>query len=487
MFKPKPSQQHDLEVLRQHDLTGLLNIQTGYGKTILSCMVGGEPGIETVLIIAPLSTHKSAWMEDAALVNPGTQVRVVGNSNKAQKEALADLEWGVAGWYIITPQLFTRIDSSKWYVDLLIVDEVHMLGNPGSKGQRKLSGYDDKDDPISRRAKHRLALSATPARNAFERMWSVMRLLWPELDQRDEVAYRDHWQWCRDRMVSEVVYTGKRNWDGSPGTATKWLNERFTGQLLNQAPCVIQHFKRERCCEFHPDGFLDLDEPQILTVDVTISAEQKKILKDLEDQALAWLEDNPLIVDFPMIMHQRLRQVALGVPKLIPAEPGENGQPKWDLVYDPECKSPVVDELLSFADKMGDEPFVVYVESQRFAEVMVHRFNKHGVSAGEYSGKRKVELDRFGKDYQVIVGVLAALAAGTDGLQKVAQTECWVQRSLDRTTNTQGEGRLDRSGQTKQVQRFFFQDDLGMFEGQLSKQLAAALELNKSLRRGVVE
>lgn len=494
-FTPRPSQQADLEQIRAAGYRALLNIQTGYGKTVVSCMAAVDAGAEVVLIIAPQSTHRGAWKKDVKLVT-GKEVRVLGNANKAQKQAIRDIEFGVPGFYVITPQLFTRIDSTLWYPDMLIVDEVHQLGNPGSKGQRKLSGYDNNDEPISLRSTYVLALSATPARNNFERMWSVMRLLWPHLYLRDQVAYDNHWQWKQDRMESKVIKTSATYPpflpNGAPHPragehkeATLWLTESEPGRLIREAPCVIQHFKRQACCEFHPEGFSNTDEPVLIERDIFLNADQKRILKELEEQALAWLEDHPLVVELPIVMHQRLRQVALGVPYIEYQTFVEDGEEvvKPIVDYRLDCKSPVVDEVLTIAEQLDDAPFVVFLESQRFAKVLVHQLNEAGIPTQEYSGKKKADLERFGKDYRVLVGQLASVGTGTDGLQHVAKDEVWVQASLDDSVTEQGEGRLDRDGQTDTVQRFHILDDHGMFKGQLSKQLQKRLELNQSLRK----
>src|SRR5690625_6214702 len=84
----------------------------------------------------------------------GLKAVTIGNANKAQREAKADFEMGFPGVYIVTPQLFTREDVSLWTGDMLIVDEIHLLGRPGSKGQKKLSAYSSyaMEKPIDRKS-----------------------------------------------------------------------------------------------------------------------------------------------------------------------------------------------------------------------------------------------------------------------------------------------------------------------------------------------
>lgn len=124
---------------------------------------------------------------------------------KAVKDAMTDFKLGYPGIYAITPQLLTRMDTSDLMMDLLVVDEGHQLNNPGSKGQKAMQSLADKTDG-------RLFLSGTAWRNNFERAWSVMRLLWPELYRRGEVAYDNRFLWMRDRMMSEEVLIPPRKW-----------------------------------------------------------------------------------------------------------------------------------------------------------------------------------------------------------------------------------------------------------------------------------
>lgn len=76
---------------------------------------------------------------------------------------------------------------------------------------------------------------------------------------------------------------------GEPGTAKKWLNEEEPGRLLSEAPCVIIHKKRETCCEYHPGGFIDLEEPQVIEHVIELTPKQKTAIKDLEKTMLTYL------------------------------------------------------------------------------------------------------------------------------------------------------------------------------------------------------
>lgn len=479
----------DQQVLSQNNYTGLLNIEPGGGKTAAALLAHKNSGSGTTLVVAPDQTHRRAWKEDAEWIL-GVTPRTIGNSNKAQREAMFDFQFGYEGIYLITPQLLTRIETDEFRGDMCIVDEGHTLNNAGKKGQKKLQSLADKFDG-------RLFLSGTSWRNSFERAWATMRFLWPELYLRGQVAYDNYYLWCRDRMTSEDVYTNQRNPDGTPKKVKKWLNEEIPGKLISEAPCVITHKKREECCAFHTvavqgyAGFLPLDEPQEIRHVIDLTSTQKKAIKDLEKQNLAWLDDNPLVVDIPLTQKQRIRQLTLGEAQVEDfRDENADGEEVWKqrLIWDEKSKSPFTDELLSLLEELDGEPVVVYLESQSFAaNSLVKKLNKAGFPAFEFSGKtrktREEDLAKFGTEYQVAVVVISAGGTGLDGLQKVSKTEVWMERSVDETNNVQARSRQDRMGGIGQVQRHIFVDDLGYADGAYSDALAKRLALQATLRK----
>jgi superfamily II DNA or RNA helicase len=125
-YKPYAFQEKDLAKLREHNYTGLLAIQPGGGKTATALFSARDSGASQTLIVAPKSTFNTAWKSTTPNIL-GVEARVIGNGVKDQRAAMSDLEWGVPGVYLTSPQLFTVSDISMWKPDLLVVDEVHQL------------------------------------------------------------------------------------------------------------------------------------------------------------------------------------------------------------------------------------------------------------------------------------------------------------------------------------------------------------------------
>lgn len=513
-MNPLPHQAADLMTMRANNYTALLNVEPGGGKTASSLFAAKDSGASRILIVAPDQTHRSAWRPTVEAIL-GVEARTLGNTGKDKKAAMFDFEVGYSGVYLTSPQLLTRVDVSAWSGDMLITDEGHLLNNAKAKGQRKWSGYHPSDgQPLSHRFGMRQFLSGTSWRNNFERAWATMRYLWPELDKRGQVAHSNYFIWLNDRMTYEDIVKGFEwkpvSWDkynsrepgqyakviegvphfGKPETVKKFLNEMYPGKLIAEAPCVITHFRREACCQFHPNGFLPTDAPQEIREVIELHPAQKKAIRELEDHYMTYLDDQPFAVDLTLTQQQRIRQLALGVPVLEFYE-GENADgemvEKVRLDFEADCKSPFTDRLFDILEELDGEAVVVYLDSQKFARVLTEKLNNRGVTAFEYSGPTKKErddnLERFGKDFQVAVVTLAAGGTGINGLQHVSSTEVWFERSVDETNNVQAEARTDRMGQPRRVQRFILQDSDGRAEGRMSDQLEKRRALARTLKK----
>lgn len=466
---PFPFQVDDVAKLRANNYTGLLAIDPGGTKTRISTMAAHDAGTDVNLVIAPLGTHESAWAPTILDVT-GKELRRIGNGTKSERAAKADFEFGFPGWYAVTPQLLTRADTSSWYADMMITDEAHVLSMPRSAGQRKWSGYSFHDGtPLAKRAGARLALSGTPFRRDMSRAWSIMRFLWPDLFEYGSVAYDNWYSWCEFWL--------KWEYDPFSPSGRKYSEEKNPGALLDAAPCVIRHFRRDRCCAHHPQGFLSVEEPQVLERIVPLLPAQRKAVTELEETFMTWLDENPLVTDISLTQKQRIRQVCLGVPKV-----DLEGSVSFSL----EAKSPMIDEVFNILSEVGDEPVVIFLSSQQFATVLTHRLNERGISAFEFSGAtvstREENLRMFGTRFRVAVITYAAGSTGLDGLQRVASTDIYLDQHVDDVLMEQSESRADRLGVAKQVQRFVISDDMGYSRGVLSANMEKRLKMARSTR-----
>lgn len=454
-LKPYQYQEGDISKIVANSGNGIIATQVGGGKTLIAVESAKRLGYKVNLVIAPKGTHKRAWERTIMRQIPNAKVYYI-SSSKDGKQAYSNLHDGVAGWYLISPEFFRKMHWGLMPVEFAIFDEAHRASNRKSKTATALHTL---------KSRGKLAMSGTIAGNRIEGFYSIIRWVYPE------VAGRSYWSWVDKYMTTKMDFFAGKQPDG----------EKSPGLIVDSIPCYIRHLKRDRCCELHPKG-IDHQLPPV-TVEqrtVQLSAEQKRIYKKLEKDLLVWLGDNPLVVEVPVAMRVRLRQITLGVPTL--AEDGS-------VDFADDCASSKLDELFEIiADSPKGEPMLVLTHSQKFARVAVKRLQKAGLVAVEWSGavSQKVRdnyLEQFiAGEVQFIVAVISAIGEGTDGLQEACSTVVWLSKDDNRLLNEQASGRLDRQGQKGSVISYEIIAEDTYDEGQLSKLVRDQLAMNTSLR-----
>jgi superfamily II DNA or RNA helicase len=452
---PYKYQEGDISKIVANSGNGIIATQVGGGKTLIAVEASKRLGYKVNLVIAPKGTHKRAWERTIVRQIPNAKVYYI-SSSKDGKQAYSNLHDGVAGWYLISPEFFRKMHWGLMPVEFAVFDEAHRASNRKSKTATALHTL---------KSRGKLAMSGTIAGNKIEGFYSIIRWVYPE------VAGRSYWSWVDKYMTTKMDFFAGKQPDG----------EKSPGLITNSIPCYIRHLKRDRCCSLHPNG-IDDQLPPVTTEQRTVqlSTEQKRIYKKLEKDLLVWLGDNPLVVEVPVAMRVRLRQITLGVPTL--AEDGS-------VDFAESCSSSKLDELFEIiADTPNGEPMLVLTHSQKFARVTVKRLEKAGLVAVEWSGavSQKVRdnyLEQFiAGDIQFIVAVISAIGEGTDGLQEACSTVVWLSKDDNRILNEQASGRLDRQGQKGSVISYEIIAEDTYDEGQLSKLVRDQLAMNTSLR-----
>lgn len=442
----------------------------GAGKTLVALETLRELAPEVTLIIAPPSTHESAWGDTLRRQGIADGVKVLVGT-KPGKQNFEDLRWGKPGYYITSANWFTRQDWSGFELDAIIVDEVHMLAKYGNEGQKKLVGTRRKPGLT---APIRIALSGTPFRNNFENAWTIARWVQPN------AVLEEYWVWRATKCTGRYDHFAPQN--------LKVTGERVPGELISKFNVYINHQQRERCCEYHPRGFLGhLDAPIRIERNLRMTPEQAKFYKNMESSYVGFLttpgEDGkvPVIAELPITARGMLRFCALGLPSLDPLTER--------LFFEDDCPSPKLDAAIEDIHGLDGRRVLVLTHSQKFATVAAKRFNDAGIRAVAWtgllskSGRAKALADFRSGEIDAIVGVISAMGTGTDGLQKAAYNVLWLSVDDDASNNVQGVGRLDRLGQEHQVTMIEYRM-VGTFDvGHLSRQLQRQLDMNKSLEK----
>lgn len=461
---PLDYQEHDIQDLVAHDGTGLVVSAPGGRKTLVAVETAMRCGSKTIMVIAPAGTLRRGWTRTILRQDPNAIVKRL-DSTKPGKAALADLQWGEPGWYLCTPQWFARQLWKGFRPDHAIFDEIHIAGAFHNKTRIVLHGL---------QAERKLGLSGTPLRNNFENAWGIVRWIYPDL------MPLGFWEWRRQKCKGE--------YDRFAPQKFKVTGELVPGELMNSLPCYLQHLARERCCEFHPKGFLaDLEAPDEIVRMVEMSTKQKKFYTQMEKDYVAWLttpdEDGklPVVAELPITARNMLRFAALGMPSY--------DEEKDQLYFENDCDAPKLDAMLEDWEKLDFPPAIIYTHSRRFASVVTNRLIQRGHKAFQWSGgiRQKLRDDALEEfidgSIQAMVAVITAVGTGTDGLQEATNLEFWLSEDEDGTANTQARSRVDRPGQDNQVLRFYYRAEGTHDEGVHSRQLEKALEMASTMRK----
>lgn len=433
----------------------LLAGDTGVGKTLMGIELMKAINSPVNLIIAPPNTLKG-WRGTAAEQGVTLPFLVIDSSVKG-KAAFDGLLRKVPGVYFISRQFFalsgTDLDPepklrpgfkkrvknhpseflrdedgkivytkgrkalwswAKVKPTLTIYDEVQAVNNKYSQGFTCLKQI---------KTGYRVAASATPQGNKFKGIWPVTRWLWPnDIDPKTGRLYVDsaqaRWEvaWCE--MVEDAyTYSGVRV-----------VGERVPGAFVNSLPCYVR-MEAERTPVITRKCYVDL------------TPAQRRMYDEMEEDLLTWIDEHPLVAEIPMVQRVRLRQITLGEITF---------NDEGDVDFADDCASSKIDALLKVVNKHHPgEPVLIFTDSAKFARVVAHRL---GPLAREWSGRvsqkqRHQIQEQFGDSVRYIVGVVPALAEGTDGLQAVCNVEVWLSESLNGFLNIQAEGRINRRGQ----------------------------------------
>lgn len=419
---------------------------TGAGKTCTSIEIAKIREVKTLLIIGPKGT-RTGWEITAKRQGLDLPFRWI-QSTVDGRNAYDELRAKKPGIYFVGVELFAsmgwdRVATGKlkkdgkpefknqrnktWalvYPDMVVVDEAHRAQNRKSKTYRTLQ-MDTGRNHLN--AKYKRAMSATYEGNSFEGAYAMPKWLWPDIVDSSFPLWKGRWT---KTEYAHFAFDKKRI-----------IGEKNPGAWLASLPCWthIEVKKGERKDE---------------TVTVELSPKQRKIYTELEQEYMAWLGDNPLVVELPVSMRVRQRQTTLGEPTINP-ETGE-------VTFSKNCKSSKMDALVGIIQSdIDEESAMIFSDSRRFnQEVVIPRLRDIGYRVEAWdstqSDKKREETKAafMAGEVDYIVAVIKAAGEGIDGFQQGTRNVIWLTKDDDGVKNIQADGRVHRQGQTDVVRNF---------------------------------
>jgi SNF2 family DNA or RNA helicase len=329
--------------------------------------------------------------------------------------------------------------------DLVLFDEAHRGQNRKSKTHKTLKQVD---------GWFKISMSGTPTGNSFEGAWAVSKWLWPDRIHNSFYAWVD--EWCETKY--DRFAPGNR----------KVVGERVAGEFFNSLPCYVR---------LEPEIGVEVDED---TIYVELPRKQRAAYDALQNEMVAWVGDNPVVVEFPITQRIRLRQATLGMFSV-----NEFGE----VFFEDDCESSKIDAMFECLENEFDgESALIFTDSRKFAEVVVKRINDRGLRAEGWHGeisqtnREQIKSEFIKGNVRYLVAVTSAIAEGVDGLQHATRNVLWLSRSDNRILNEQAMARVNRQGQTHTVRsREIIAVDT-YDNGILDNQIVKAMKMNQVLR-----
>lgn len=374
------------------------------------------------LIVGPINTF-TGWAK--TLKRQGGAVLQFIDGRKAGKEALERFVMAEPGYYFMGTERMRTMGYSDIHIDFFVMDECHRASNRQSKTFKVLRTV---------KPEYAVSLSATPWGGKVEGAWAVGKFLWPD------GINNSFWKWSTEYLVE--MY--------DPYSYKKFGGEKNPGSIIRDFPSVA----------LMPSVYNA--KPAIHEVEVDLNPTQRKHYAELEEDAITFLEDNPLIAELPSTKYIRLMETTLATPSIEWIEDEETGEDRPYVYFKDDAKSSKADAILEIlADVQAEkaEPVLIFTHSRKFATFLTQRLQSKGVDARQFIGgmphdERQWKLENFGKEFSVLVAVISAVAEGTDGMQDVCANEIWASVSDNKVLNQQARGRLSRQGQKRLVNRW---------------------------------
>jgi hypothetical protein len=412
----------------------VMNGNTKDGQANLTRFMKHEPGI---FIAGNAYLQEKDWH---SIPERDDEYRVVFERDKSTGEILlSDRPRGVIG-PALEPKQKMRSVRKKVYdrfarkpLDAVFFDEVQAIANRKAKGRQTI---------LSIKAENRVALSGTWFNNKVENQWSIARWVWPGNGPDGEPYVETNFsRWSEVWLLREdVVSNSGRPVEGRFGNVKKVTGEKEPGAFAASLPGYIRRESHEKA-----------PEPLLLFVDAL--PDQRRQLDELQEDLMAWVMDwqgnqAPLVVDMPMVLRTRLKQVCIAALSIEGTYPDEKVMIRSDAQ---SAKLAPLRWLLE--EKWKGEPVLIYTDSKIGAHFIAERMARSGASVQVRSGDltkkaREVQKQAFMRgEFQYLVATIPATSTGVDGLQTACNKLAWISHmDGNPSKNDQALARLFRQG-----------------------------------------
>lgn len=404
-------------------------------------MDAGE--VDSIIIVAPLSTLQIVWQRTWFHLNHGADIQVLKGSADYRKVLLGRAA-GLSGKRvsIINPDALHIIQDDPAIADyqMIIVDESAMFRNAKARRVKALN-------KICSKMKRVVMMTGSPCPEAPTDVWATARIIVPDRVPRYFGQFRD----LTMRKISMF------KWVALPDAQEK-ISAMLDGKVIR--------YTRDEC--------IDLPESQHHTVELEPSKQQKQMIQEMKRAAVTMYEDNTVHAANEAVVISKILQIASGAVKFA------DGDEKGVIEVDAKNKFDALEEIL----EASTQPVIVFCPYRaaidRIAKIFSDekRYTVQVVTGDTKPADRMQAFDALQSG--LIKLLIAHPQAISHGLTLTnSNVICWWTPVYSHETYEQANGRITRPGQTRN--QYIIHLTCSDLERKVLKKLEAKQHLQGSL------
>lgn len=371
----------------------------GLGKTIEAIAAMRELNAASVLVVLPKIVGPQ-WRDQFFTWWPERSQDVV--LYKSDKTKISEGNIVLINYEkLLNETTLNRLRMFRW--DVLCADEAHKIKNRTSRRSIALKAI-----PAGRR----WALTGTPILNKPDDLWSILDFL--------------DWQYAGISYWNFVNYFCE-------------IKEDFWGRKpvgLTPIPARVDvlHNLLDRISVYNALNVAKGKTRNVVKLEMT--PKQKKLYKNMRDLVLDELPENAQIAN-GAVLTIRLIQTTSWPGLFVPGEIG----PKFEWI-------------LCMCEDYPERKLVVFTRFEKTAHALGKYLTLNNISSVQLTGAIPDRLREGSRQdfirnssVQVLIGTIAAMGQGTDGLQEVCNYCVFIERDWSPEIMDQCEDRLNRYGQ----------------------------------------
>jgi len=420
-----PSQREAVQFLGYDG--GILAYGPGTGKTAtaLTWLRERQEPDETALIVCP-KVQVGHWRQQAEVWYPECDLIPMVGTAKHRAQA-RDRAGRLSGSQEGPAALLTTYESMRqdyealvkpMFGGLFVFDEAHRLKNRAAQVTKAAK-------KLTRNASAVAHLTGTPIMNAAEELWSLLNILDPK-------RYSSFWRWVNYYFDVEQTTFNYRL--PRPVTVIHGVKPHRLAELREE----IREYLLYRTLR----DLVDLPPLLHAMIPVVLSPKERKAYDQMEKHSWMEVEGQIVQAENEVARNVRLRQLAS----------------EWGA-FEAEglgTKATATVEVVRDLVAQGEQVVVLAAYKATVEAVATNLMGSKDLKVGTYTGDisqkhRDILRQEFiDGDLNVLVGTLATMGEGIDGLQ-VARHLVMVDRDWTPARNDQAIGRLLRRGQDRPV------------------------------------